>query len=470
MAAPQATNPAEFSILKKIIFLFLLLLGLFILLNVSFLLAQPRLLAAAEHSLVSGAPGEVRFSSLRRTGFFSPVVELRDVTVRARQTRELLVKAPFVRAYPLLESFWKGKVLWGKIELDRAEVYFQKTPSGSWDSWHSGTLFSDEAGLKAKVIELFDASIFFDEKLAEPGADLVLRHTQALMTRKPEDRAVDFDAFGALEDGRDFTVSGSYFDEDDRADLTFSLDQQRWMFEGAVFKPSSSRSFEGQWDMSGLPLTDLLVFWGGKAAGVLGGEALFQGEGQLTANTASDVPDRLLIRGALDVRNGHFLKVNFVRESLDQALALTGEAFKEGVFGGGDYDFLLVPGTLPFELLQSGLDILHGEALLQDMLVKHADYMIEADVSYGLRSQELDFRGRLVFLEMLSAAVVKEYPVLSAFLNPQKRLVFPFVYRGLLKEPVFRLEETYMKDKWAESAPGAKAPESPVSEPVPAAG
>lgn len=289
------------------------------------------------------------------------------------------------------------------------------------------------------------------------------------MTRKPDDGAIDFDAFGSLEDGRDFTVSGSYFEEEDRADLTFSLDQQRWMFEGAVSRPSAARSYEGNLDISGVALADLLVFWGGEAAGVLDGEALFQGEGQLTANTAPDVPENLLMRGALDIRDGRFLKVNFIRETLEQALALTGETFKSEAFGGGDYDFLLVSGTLPFELLQSGLDILHGEAVLQDMLVKHSDFMIEAGVSYGLRSQELDLRGRLVFLEMLSAAVVKEYPVLKRFLNPQKRLVFPFVFRGLLKEPVFRLEETYLQDKWAESAPGAEAPGSPAPEAVPAA-
>lgn len=470
MSAPQATNPAEFSVLKKIIFVFLLLLGLFVLLNISFLIAQPRLLALAEHSLVSGAPGEVRFSSLRRTGFFSPVVELRDVTVRARQTQELLLKAPFVRAYPLLESLWKGKILWGKIEFEQPEVYFQKTSEGSWDSWRAGPLFFDvSGGLKTKVIELFDAVIFFDEKPLEPGVDLVLRHTQALMTRKPEDGAVDFDAFGALDNGRDFTVSGSYFEEEDRADLTFSLDQQRWMFEGAVLRPSSGRSFEGNLDISGVPLANLLVFWGGEAAGVLDGEALFQGEGQLTANVVSEIPDRLLMRGALDIRDGRFLQINFLRETLEQVLALTGGTFKAETFGDGDYDFLLVSGTLPFELLQSGLDILHGEALLQDMLVKHSDFMIEAGVSYGLRTQEMDFRGRLVLLDMLSAALVKEYPVLGAFLNPQKRLVFPFVYRGLLKEPVFRLEETYLKDKWAESAPGAETPASPAPEPVPAA-
>lgn len=435
--------------LKKILPVLLFLIFLPAAFKLLLIVSTPRLLSLSQKAFVSMVPGEIRFFKVRIAGGLLPRTEIIDLLILDKTTGSVLLKAPRVTAVPRWDFLWTGRLRWKKLSFENPEIHLYRTLTLDKSAWFSSVFALRGEGSAA--VEGFNAAVTLDDTPESPEKDFSVRNTHFLLVARPEENAVDFDVLGQLEDGRGYTLSGTYSVDQDLADLTASFDEESWMFEGAVLDPFGGRVIEGKFDVSEVQAAPLLRFWGGSTAERVDGLFIFQGEGRISERGTAQTSGRMLMQGALDIRSGRFLKENWVRESIVQALRLAGGEFFESAAVREDFSYLFVPGSLPFEVLQSGLDTMNDEVLLQEMLVKHTDYLLEAEGTLGLHSQELDFRGRVVLLEPLSAALTKDFPQLSRFLNPQKRLAFPFVYRGLWNEAVFRLEEPYLKDKLAET-------------------
>ncbi len=406
-------------------------------------------------------PWEFQFKTCRVKPGWPPRIFFEDLAVRAPQSQELLLKAPLLIVTPSWKSLAAGDWVFEKMSFEKPDVYFLKNSGASWN-WQTSQSHFDRPKVKSLEILLGTVHFKYGEKRGE--FDLLLRDMNLLASLRPEEGLFDFDAFGFLKADREksFTLSASYSRGSDELQGTLSLDSEKWMLEGVVLSPFRAPSFEGKLDAAGIGLGDLLKAWG-MAKPLVDGEAVFEGEGRIQGVLPKEAPGALILQGGLDVRQGRFLTLNPLLQAIRGALQKSKDEVDPAELEQSDYPYLFVEGSLPFEFFQASPDVTQGRLFLKEILVKHTDYVLEAEGSYGFESTEMDFRGKLVLLEPVSAFLSEKYPGLTLFLNPQKRLVFPVVYRGLAADPVFKFDEEMMKNQLGEGSAAVSEPSPPAA-------
>ncbi len=456
-------SPGDLYLKKILLNIFLLSLVFLLIPSAIWFIGAPFMSARIEDYAMKSLPWDFQYKSCRIEPGWPPSIQFEDTVFRSALSRELLFKCPRLSASPSWSALWTGSWRWRKISLEKPDLYFQKNSTESWN-WQPA---ETQAAPHIEKLEILNAAIHVREAADRGLFDLFFRSAHALVEFRLDQGIVNFDVFGFVRHGEEksFTLSGTYSRGRDAASGTLSLDDESWMFEGTLTEPFSAPAFEGKVDAAGIDFGALLKAWGFDKP-LLDGEATFEGEGRIQGVIPKDAAESLILRGGIDLRKGRFLTLNPVLQALREALQLTGGALELKRLEETDYAYLFVEGTLPFEFLQASPDVTQGELYLKEVLVKHADYLIEAEGSYSLRNEEMDFRGKLVLLEPVSAFLMKLYPGLQAFLNPQKRLVFPVIYRGLLFRPVFKFDENYLKSKMSEISAGTERANQP-SAPAP---
>ena len=147
-------------------------------------------------------------------------------------------------------------------------------------------------------------------------------------------------------------------------------------------------------------------------------------------------PDRikrtLVLDGAIDLRDGIFHHLNFLKEALAGLSPMPAFSGLLPVKLPGSAGELFQGEDLPFEMLRAGIHMDQGRIELQEALASHEAYLIEGEGSWAPFDRNVDFGGKLVLLEGLSQTLTTQAREWIPLQNAQGRIMIPFKYRGLL--------------------------------------
>jgi len=153
-------------------------------------------------------------------------------------------------------------------------------------------------------------------------------------------------------------------------------------------------------------------------------------EASLEAIARDAIHKEMAVIGTVDIRQGAFKNINFVRGALENAVSIPATAAI--VIGQSPPEIALTVQNkdTAFDILQANFNIQGGYVDVDDLMVKHPDYLISAQGEYEILNQNVNFSGRLVLLEKLAAYFDAIMPELDSLKNRQGRIVLPFRYLG----------------------------------------
>ena len=141
----------------------------------------------------------------------------------------------------------------------------------------------------------------------------------------------------------------------------------------------------------------------------------------------------LVMDGAIDLREGSFHHLNFLKEILAGLSPIP--SFSNAVkseLRGAPGEFFQAE-DLPFDMLRAGIHMAQGNLAFQEGLIsQETAYIIEGEGNWALPEHSVDFNGKLVLFEEFSGALALQAREWMPLRNEKGRILVPFKYRGLL--------------------------------------
>ncbi|MBU3758792.1 MAG: hypothetical protein FGM27_02555 [Candidatus Omnitrophica bacterium] len=428
--------------MKKILLPLIGILALIFGVRCAEIIAQPIFLEHAEQQFSALFPGEIRYFKMHLKLEAVPKLQITDLVVLDPQTQEPRFKIPQMTAQASPSFYWSGRFLFKKITLENPEISLSLGSEAPLRKADPRTLFRLPQGMKPLEIEAFGAKLSFSSGLPGDRAGRNLVHTHFLLRDAGPEGIAELDAFGTLDGGEDFKMTGAYSSAANRAQIKGDLINGSISFGGAVIDPLERPVFEGDLRILSQDAQIFQNFLGAEGPSFAEGPLMFNGQGRIPLFPEVSGPENIILEGGADIRRGFFNKNNWLLEILKRAEKNFDEAGLRNDELLRAYQHLFSAERLPFELLQFSVNAAAGEMIFEEVIAKGSDYIIEGAGTFNFKREEVDIRGRFVVLESLSGVLIGLNPGLANYANPHKRLVFPFVYRGLSSQPVFRLEET----------------------------
>ena len=141
----------------------------------------------------------------------------------------------------------------------------------------------------------------------------------------------------------------------------------------------------------------------------------------------------LVMDGAIDIRDGVFHRLNFLKETLSGLSPMP--AFSEILKAKlpGPAGELFRGEDLPFEMLRADVHAAQGNVTFQEVLVsQEASYIMEGEGNWAILEHHVDFSGKLVLLEEFSRSLTLQAKEFIPLRNSKGRIMIPFKYRGVL--------------------------------------
>ena len=417
-------------------------------------LSSPALLSRIESALSEQLGTTVEIGETRLSLKLEPSLEIHGLRILDPDSREGLLFAPVsVLSFSWRElasgKFYPQRLFWDAPELEGFRILKALHPQGEAAAGNSRM-----AGVESPFRPFFLSSRrsrirFFSDPKQTVTADFFLE-------KMPGDRW-QVDALGDFpgDGGQDFAVRGVYDLNEETFALQASYADQTWLAEGLIRDPGGHAVFEGNFEVS---LEDASGFMQRMAP------VLPPVKGALNLETEGRIPlsrpmsfEGVALQGAVDVRKGHWKGANPVAGALELLLHLAGDPRKASDLASLIYPELLDSSDLPFENFQAGIEVIRGALFLQDVLVKHPQFMIQADGPVRFQQREVDLRGQMVFMESLSRSLTTEFPFLEPLLNEKGRMILPFVCRGLLPNSHFEFDSDYVQVRLVTAPAGSES-------------
>lgn len=144
------------------------------------------------------------------------------------------------------------------------------------------------------------------------------------------------------------------------------------------------------------------------------------------------IKQTLVLDGPIDVRDGSFHRLNFIKEVLaglspmPEFANLLSSKLQNSEAGE------LLREDMPFDMLRAELHMAQGSLTFQEALVSHGAYLMEGEGGWAVLENNVDFRAKLVLMEAFSRSLAEQAREFIPLRNSQGRIVIPFKYRGLL--------------------------------------
>lgn len=229
-----------------------------------------------------------------------------------------------------------------------------------------------------------------------------------------------------------------------RQAMTFSaaMWNKKIIVRGDVAFDGRQAQYQGDISMQQVSINDFFP-----GPGPVTGSLTVSAEGHASGGTMPDFLKNMQWRGGVDVRDGAVLTVNLPARFFDAISKLPGLADAgRPVMAAKDGEMWDRKDT-PFEILQAGFQLSEGRLVSNDIVLKEARYMIDAEGTLGLRDHEVDLRGRLILRESAAAAVSAAVPRLKQLTNPQGRIVIPFMWQGNGASSLPAADLAYLENK-----------------------
>lgn len=206
-----------------------------------------------------------------------------------------------------------------------------------------------------------------------------------------------------------------------------------WNLQGEVRLAANGDSrFKVTVETRGLDLTKLFPE-DSRARESISGLLTARLEGYGEGSHPEQIKRTLVMNGAIDLREGSFHHLNFLKETLSglSPMPAFSEILKAKLPGSAGE--LFRGEDLPFEMLRADIHAAQGTLTFQEALAsQEASYLMEGEGNWAVLEHTVDFSGKLVLLEEFSRALTVEAKEFIPLRNSTGRIMIPFKYRGVL--------------------------------------
>jgi len=153
----------------------------------------------------------------------------------------------------------------------------------------------------------------------------------------------------------------------------------------------------------------------------------------------------LQFEGVADIRNGRLRRVNMIHGVLDKLRVLPDFGPILQVPEQGRFAELLTNESTPFERVQGRVSFFQKNLNISDLLLRHADYMIEGNAGLILEERSVRLAGQMVLLEELAKTMGDWTPAVKGLMNPSERIALPFFCYGPFSTANIRPDLDYVQ-------------------------
>lgn len=386
------------------------------------------------------------------------------VTLKDRETGELMLEAEQVAVKTGLFARLNFKGLRRKIHFEKPVLYFRKEKSGHWN-WITSSK-AQPAGISVKSkpasLSFSEGKLRYQDNSFEPAFETEVIFSSAEFFYKPGETlngAVRFT--GTRKIPGTYLFGFTYNPEKDSFVFQLNSVDTKVEVHGTVedFSTSFYTKFSSKIHLKEMKLVSP------KDIGFAGLLTL-QAEGMSQGSHPQSFLKYLSLSGAFDIRHGTMLRNNILGQILRSLKPVASLALPAGQGLPPDYKGLIRGADTAYEVLQTRIQVTDGLLYLDEVRIKHPEYYVEGEGSYDIPNGKMDFRARFAALEDLSAWFISKNKAFKAFENESGRLVLPFLYRGLTPDIELEMDwdqiSAIVKDKELKEAAqkqgqGAKA-------------
>ncbi len=345
------------------------------------------------------------------------------------ETHQIVLKADKARFEISLWNYFKRQWLSAQVFLDHPEFFLIKqiAPGGKPKIYPARSIFPVE------FLEMNHAQLHFKDETAEPVFEFNLYDARVkVQTLEISDALKILGKAKLYEEGKNTVYFNILLDQErPAAELHIRDAQEKLAFEGKIHHWDTTSHFEGKLQLKKISVDPLIPeSWHSHeyVGGFLSAQCEISGEGSHPAHWKNS----LKVDGSLELRSGIFGHVNLINGLLRKILETS--PLKSRNLSGipSDYVPLLQGPNMPFEILQVDFRWFDGFFYADELVLRHAEYLMKARGKYEFATSQIDFDGTLVFLESLSEYFVAQIEDLRPLRNQQGRMVIPFIYEGSL--------------------------------------
>lgn len=360
-------------------------------------------------------------------------VDLRGLLRREFILSELILRSPqiYVKKIDAREWNWPEKALkWAKNSPQTAEkAGVGDLPQKSKSSPEKPNLWN----IQLKEIRIEEGRFYYGDFSQQRPFEVDLRNLDARIFQTSSKSPIELKAKGSLlhESAQDSYLELKHHLDVETTDFSFVFGDDIIEIQGSLKSAGEHPVFNGKIDIHQLDLEEVtpeLYKQHEYLSGILTGHL----EGSVQGFHPDLIKQNLKMKGYVDIRNGAFKNINFVERVLKNLTPVP--AIGQMLIGQIPEELApVIQGEdTPFEQLQSTISIANGLITAEETNLKHEDFLITAQGTYGLIDSSVYFDLRLILLERISEFLVKKIHELSAVKNRQGRIVLPFKFRGNL--------------------------------------
>lgn len=214
-------------------------------------------------------------------------------------------------------------------------------------------------------------------------------------------------------------------------DFEMRYKKETLLLTGEVFAGVDPPRFRAELKAQELDILEIMRLAGARQGDpVLSGtsDGLLKIEG--SGKTDKEIQRSLVGQGRFEIKNGTLLDFNIVQYLLKQIAILPalGELIQSIL--PPEFQEVIQSSTTAFEFMELNFSLQGNQITIPSMILKGTEYIIESEGSFDFE-HNVNFKARLILLENLSAYLIERIPELTFIANEQKRIVIPFVYRGV---------------------------------------
>ena len=386
---------------------------------------------------------EVKFQELDLHVGFKPVVDIKKLQLRSKSAQVDLVEADLVTLRFSWNVFLGHPLEIKSVFADNPKLYFVMGKSSRWN-WPD---FSKPiAPIKKRKTALFDdktyhttfqtnnGTLYFEDLTREPKFNLKVENLVAFLqcSRQVSLCQIQISGTPDLQHKISFDLEANYHLKSKFASFRLQDFSRKMSLEGDLSSLDNSPQFKGHLHLSSIRLEDYLSGQDPRHETLLG-SLTARLEGTFEGLHPESIKRSVAMKGAIDVREGSFQNVNFFRAVLQPLEPMPDfQGVLDREFSNADQPLLTGKHTY-FEIFQSKVQALQGKFYLDNARMKNEHGVMELNGSVGWIQKDVDFRGQFVYMSGLSQFLGEQAKAgVEALLNEQKRVVIPFMYRGLL--------------------------------------
>ncbi|MDD5216545.1 MAG: AsmA-like C-terminal region-containing protein [Candidatus Omnitrophica bacterium] len=387
-------------------------------------------------------------------------IGMEGLIVRSNDKRHLLMKSDKAILGIDLKKAFQRKLKIRAIQLIKPEIWVIRNADGSMN-WPSNTLFTEPLSaspatgevsileakdplspntvpskasgwnLKLSELRIEDGAVHYqDDSAANPlKVDVEKLRCVAYQAKATAPSRIRLEGafFGSPKPN--IFLDAFYFPGRDEINFEAEYDNRVVELAGRLTSLTQATKFKG---MAKIHQFDLSTIMPASIQGreYVTGIVTAQIEASLEAIARDTIHKEIAVIGTVDIRQGAFKNINFVRGALENAVSIPATAAI--VIGQSPPEIAVTVqnNDTAFDILQANFNIQGGYADVDDLMVKHPDYLISAQGEYDIMNQNVKFSGRLVLLEKLAAYFDAKIPEWDSLKNRQGRIVLPFRYLG----------------------------------------